>query len=638
MRIFQVLIVFSFVMASNAQAIPETFRSLTDSLITAAPTNYYDLETTLSAYKKDTELMTYFIGESLKRNYQEGLVFGYNQKGIAYRIQSDYEKGITSFKNALKVAEKNGAVELELITLNLLAQAYLKKDLIKEALICSQKALEIADSISDPGLIIKKENGQAIRNLGMIYHLIQQYDLACVEYEKALSIDKAIEHEFGMASDHMLLGESLEAQEKLEAALLNYEAALGYNKSLGSDSIEVFSKLGIGHVLVHQGKADNSLELFQSILPMAIDMGDQEMISTININMGWALLFLNRHAEAERHLLKGLEIAEAYDIKSNIYQGNTFLHDLWEKLGNYERSLAYYKIALGAQQKISNDLNRNYTAYLTVRYNAERKNNQIELLAKEKEIENFKLRRQRAALIISTLSLALLSVVFLMIYHHKKISAEKKLLAIEQKLLSNQMNPHFLFNALNSIKHYIINNDEKSAIRYLNKFSKLVRRILEATSARETTLAEELETASLYMDIENIRLSHEIEFEIHIDKTIDPGRVRVPSILLQPFLENALWHGLSSRKGLKKITTDVRRINPDLIRIDITDNGVGRAASEKLKESRVVKRKSLGIDITKERLQNFARGYQHDFALNIEDLEENGKPVGTRVALQIPTS
>jgi sensor histidine kinase YesM len=205
-------------------------------------------------------------------------------------------------------------------------------------------------------------------------------------------------------------------------------------------------------------------------------------------------------------------------------------------------------------------------------------------------------------------------------------------------MLRSQMNPHFLFNSLNSIKLYIINNEKKNAVHYLNKFSKLVRKILEASSVREIALAEELETVELYMNIENIRFNDEIQFEISVDEGIDTHLVKIPSLILQPFLENALWHGLSSKEGEKRIHLHVSRERSSYINITITDNGVGREESEKMKERRVLKRKSVGIDITRERLANFSKDFQNSFQVDIVDLyDENNKPSGTQIVLHIPT-
>ncbi|MCB0446110.1 MAG: histidine kinase, partial [Gelidibacter sp.] len=200
------------------------------------------------------------------------------------------------------------------------------------------------------------------------------------------------------------------------------------------------------------------------------------------------------------------------------------------------------------------------------------------------------------------------------------------------------MNPHFIFNSLNSIKLYIINNEKENAVYYLNKFSKLIRKILIASTEKEMSLEEELETMQLYMNIENIRFSNEIDFTINVDKIINTASIKVPSLILQPFLENALWHGLSSKKEDKKIVLSVSKTSEDFVTISITDNGIGRKESERINKNKILKRKSVGIDITKARLSNFSKRYTSDYKLIIEDLyDDNGSPIGTKVIVNIPT-
>jgi sensor histidine kinase YesM len=272
------------------------------------------------------------------------------------------------------------------------------------------------------------------------------------------------------------------------------------------------------------------------------------------------------------------------------------------------------------------------------RYNIEKKNNEIAIINKDYEIVKLKLRKNQTRLLIGGLALILLTGVFYILYRQYQLKNDKKLLTLEQAMLRSQMNPHFLFNSLNSIKLYIINNDKKNAVHYLNKFSKLVRKILEASSLKEIPLAEELETVELYMNIENIRFSNEINFKISIDDDIDIHTIKIPSLILQPFLENAIWHGLSSKEGEKNIDLHISKGNKNFIDISITDNGVGRDAAEIIKESKVLKRKSVGIEITKERLANFARDYQNTFDVTIIDLFDKDKnATGTRVVLHLPT-
>ena len=214
---------------------------------------------------------------------------------------------------------------------------------------------------------------------------------------------------------------------------------------------------------------------------------------------------------------------------------------------------------------------------------------------------------------------------------------EKQINELKLTSLLSQMNPHFIFNALNSIKLYIINHEPKIAAFYLNKFSKLIRRILEASTSKEFSLQEELETMDLYMTIENIRFSNEIDFNINVDENLSLTSIKVPPLVLQPFLENALWHGLSSKKKDKKIRININKVNKNYLEIIIEDNGIGRKASAKIKSEKSINRKSIGINLTKNRLANFVKNLKNDFAIIYKDLEDkNKKATGTIVTIKIP--
>ena len=205
-------------------------------------------------------------------------------------------------------------------------------------------------------------------------------------------------------------------------------------------------------------------------------------------------------------------------------------------------------------------------------------------------------------------------------------------------MLRSQMNPHFIFNSLNSIKLYIINNEKENAVYYLNKFSKFIRKILIASTEKEISLEDELDTMQLYMNIENIRFSNEIVFSAEVELGLNISVIKVPSLILQPFLENALWHGLSSKKDDKQILLKVYKENDDYITISITDNGIGRQASEKINHGRVLKSKSVGIAITKARLANFSKRFTTDYKMEIDDLyDDQNRPIGTKVVVHIPT-
>jgi sensor histidine kinase YesM len=216
---------------------------------------------------------------------------------------------------------------------------------------------------------------------------------------------------------------------------------------------------------------------------------------------------------------------------------------------------------------------------------------------------------------------------------------EKELAELKLTLLRSQMNPHFIFNSLNSIKLYIINNEKENAVYYLNKFSKLIRKILASTQVKQSSLADELETMELYMNIENIRFENRIDYSVVLDKAISVDTIKLPCMILQPILENAIWHGLSSKKGNIKLGILVRKLGQDHIEIQIEDNGIGRKNAADLKDKKVHKKGSFGLRLTKERLVNFYKNYSNKQSVKIVDLiDEKGEANGTRVEIKIPLS
>ena len=613
-------------------------RELVDQLLKEKPAAYSEIDAIVDGREADTVLLNYIQQRSNGASYWEGASYAYNELGVKYRNLSEFKKAVHYHEMALEVSEKGELIEYKIVSLNMLGAAYRGNEAIKAALDYHQEALKLAESIEQPSLDVQRSINTAISGIGVIYQTLEQYDLAIDYFKRSLEYDQKLQNNEGLALNYQLIAECLEATGELEEALNYYNTSLDINKTVGSERIDIVSTYGIAHVYIHQDKLPEALELLESILPAAEKMGDQEILSAVYIHMGWVLRRLKQYDQALEYLTRAREITAEYQLLSNNFQANTFLHDLYKDMGQYEKALEYYREADGVRRAISNDRNRRYVYDVISRAESEKRSNQLEMLAKENEIVKLRLRRNKNTLLVSALLLALFTLILYILYRQYQLKSDKKMLTLEQSMLRSQMNPHFLFNSLNSIKLYIINNETKNAVHYLNKFSKLVRKILEASSLKEIPLAEELETVELYMNIENIRFSNEIQFDIEIDEDIDPHLIRIPSLILQPFLENALWHGLSSKEGNKEVSLHVSNGQEGFIEISISDNGVGREEAERLKERKVLKRKSVGIDITRERLDNFSKDYQNSFDVKIIDLYNgSGKAAGTKVVLQIPT-
>ncbi|PHN05144.1 sensor histidine kinase [Flavilitoribacter nigricans] len=211
---------------------------------------------------------------------------------------------------------------------------------------------------------------------------------------------------------------------------------------------------------------------------------------------------------------------------------------------------------------------------------------------------------------------------------------ENKLARVELTALRSQMNPHFIFNCLNSIESYIIRNETVKASEYLNDFSRLIRLILQNSRSNYVSVSDELEALSLYMDMENLRLRERFTYEINVDKDLDPDDIDIPPMLMQPYVENAIWHGLRHKTGSGNITIDLKKVDGFLL-CAIEDNGVGRKKSAELR-SRRHKKTSMGMNITQERIDIINKAYNIETSVRVIDLvSPEGDPLGTRVELSI---
>jgi len=217
----------------------------------------------------------------------------------------------------------------------------------------------------------------------------------------------------------------------------------------------------------------------------------------------------------------------------------------------------------------------------------------------------------------------------------QKVSAlfKEKLMQLQLDGLRNQMDPHFVFNALNSIKAYLVINDRKQAIHFLNKFSKLIRKTLEVLREDQVSLKDELEIIDLYISVENLRFDSTIQYSLQVENELDLAKILIPPLILQPFVENALIHGLLPSDGPRNLNIIIYTKEEDIY-LEIQDNGIGRKKTEP-SETPLNVRKSFGLKIIQERLSFYNLKHQTLITYNIFDLFENDLPNGTKVVFKI---
>jgi hypothetical protein len=240
--------------------------------------------------------------------------------------------------------------------------------------------------------------------------------------------------------------------------------------------------------------------------------------------------------------------------------------------------------------------------------------------------------------------LLMISISFSFVYWlvHRRIQNIRHQAMLENELktsqltaLKAQMNPHFLYNALNSIQDLILQKDVLNASRYLTKFSHLMRQILEASGHLGIPLSQEIQILNLYLELEKLRFGNQFQYSITLPERMDLTTIQVPSMIIQPFAENAVKHGLLHKtEGLKVLTIDFEI--KDLLICTITDNGIGRENSEKIKARQGKKTTSFATSATQKRLEILNQTHQQKIGLKIIDLKEKETPIGTKVIIYIP--
>jgi two-component sensor histidine kinase len=224
----------------------------------------------------------------------------------------------------------------------------------------------------------------------------------------------------------------------------------------------------------------------------------------------------------------------------------------------------------------------------------------------------------------------------------RQTAINKQIAEIRMIALRGQMNPHFIFNSLNSIQHFITTREKEEALNYLSKFSKLIRKILENSRENTVSISNELQLLELYIQLEQLRFSNKFDYHISIDEKIDMENTEIPPLLIQPYIENAILHGLINKNDKGDLRLSLERSNGLLV-CKIEDNGIGRARAKEIEHGKVARHKSLGIKVTEERISGLFELLDYKMEVVTEDLfeikqasEETPQPAGTRVTISIP--
>jgi tetratricopeptide (TPR) repeat protein len=394
------------------------------------------------------------------------------------------------------------------------------------------------------------------------------------------------------------------------------------------------AKEEITGALQEQKRYDEKITLLNSSIDFNIDVENLGEVSTDKAELGRTLLAKGETSSAIRELQEAALIADT--IGDPHRQASAYL-SLAELYQNHSRPFEALDTYRKYSQAVSRSESRN-VQILTEKSELIKTQRDIEELSKyitvskqEEQLAQAMVVRQK--LVIYGLILIIVIIGVTSYFIHRNAVASKtanQLLAL--KSLRSQMNPHFIFNALNSVNHFVSRNDERTANKFLSEFSRLMRLVLEHSQEDFISLQKEEEIISLYLKLEHYRFRDKFDYEILIDEAINKEAVEIPPMLIQPYIENAVWHGLRYRetRGFLSVKINLRSHE---VCVEISDNGIGRRKSAELKTENQKKHQSTGLKNIRERLSIINNVYRRNYQVEIDDLPGDS---GTRVTLFVP--
>ncbi|MCR1023705.1 histidine kinase [Cellulophaga baltica] len=608
-------------------------------------TSIQQLLDSANSYKKtDIEKSIDFVTKAIVQIGKNGdktlLSKSYTTLGEIYQYHKQYDLAINSFKESLLAHE---SIKTEL----LLAQSYLANKEYKNA-------QSLFSALANKGTLSSFQKAQVYEGLGDVNKGLGATDKAIENYTLGLNLAKTKSITPKITDLNSKIADAYAADNQLEEAEEYYDNSLELSKNEAPQRA-VQEKEKVADFYNKRNEYDKEVSLRKKSLEdlkdisapqkrvaktSGVNVGSDSISSQrIKYKIGNALLSQQKYDQAIPYLQESIVEAGVDDDLVVQKDATRKLSEVYKYQGDFDKALETYQeyvsivdtLYVRKEQEISRAtrLNREIAT----------KQNRISGLEKERELYQSKydlvltseqlVERQKWLIYSLVFGMLLLGLTTYFFYRsNKQQKLANNLLAL--KSLRSQMNPHFIFNALNSVNNYIAKSDERSANRYLSEFSTLMRAVLENSEEDFIPLTKEIELLELYTKLEHSRFSDKFDYEIKIDKDIDVASYQIPPMLLQPYIENAIWHGLRYKDEKGFLMVDVKNKTKNSIEITISDNGIGRKRSAELKTSNQKKQKSKGMGNIKKRIDILNDMYKDKVDVFITDYKEDG--TGTKVS------
>ncbi|MCU0407719.1 MAG: tetratricopeptide repeat protein, partial [Bacteroidales bacterium] len=552
-----------------------------------------------------------------------------------YFLQTnDFRSASLESTIALKKATSLGEDRTEALILNFLGRYNLRTGFYAESIDNFNKSTDIAERKKISGIIpfnyynLKDVyNSQNLNDLNKYRNALDML-IRSGEREKDTSL---------LLPGYWWLGTSYTDKEPdftLADSLLRKCLELSIAREDTTYSGLALSNLGWNYY--RQKKYDFAIKYYNRSLSYTLPAGRHGNSSNSYGNLGTIYRDMGDTEKSLSNYKKAIDHAKIADETYSLAWIHEDMSDLYLKIGDTAKAFNAFRIF----KKYSDEQLRKTTSQgLTdarIRYEADTHKKELELLS-------LRLRNHKLLIYGSSGLLVLSLAIGILLLSRSKINAEKRISEMNRKIsevtqanLRQQMNPHFIFNTLNSIQYYMYQHDKLATNNYLTKFSSLMRKVLENSRHTSVPLRDELDALNLYLELETIRFKNKFDYRITVDDEIDTLLYKVPTMLIQPYVENSICHGLmpSESKGTVKIDL---KLEKEHIRCTIEDNGIGREAAQFRKSKNGENHNSLGTQIVASRLELVNALYGTSLMTTYTDLKnDNGEPCGTRVEILIP--
>ncbi len=582
-----------------------------------------------------TKPLAYLISaDSLAKNigYLPGVLVANNRIGILYQNKHQNQKANDYFFKALEIAKQIGDKKGESDVISNIGISYSDIGEYSKALENYMVALKIRKKLKDPNLV-----SSSLMSIGNIYYLQYKYDKALESYEAI--IKDTVNH-----PEQYFFAEALNNAGLSYVQLRNYPMAkIYYNKTLEIDK-KIGDKQGVAIVYSNMGSVailerdyPKALEFLKLAVKLLKELDDRRSMAEAYGEMGQAYDSLKQPKKAEECYLDMLDLSQQIQSLLNEKKAYRFLASHYSAQGDYKKAYEYFLGYKAGEDSINKIANLQTVAELQAKYETEKKASEIEALKADQSLKESK-NRQKNLLIISTFVLvAILSLTVFLFYNRqqlkRKSELERKNYELERSALSAQMNPHFIFNSLASISGFVAENEKDRAIEYLGVFSRLIRHNLEQSRESLISVKNEAQMLKSYLFLQQLRFNNKFEFEINVQDLIDDS-IAIPPMFVQPFVENAVLHGVAHIEEKGMIQINFRKNGEETIECEVVDNGIGITESKRRKQNTNSFHNSLAMTITKERMEIMNAHDIEKIRIVTDELtmEKNGK-TGTVVKL-----